>query len=799
MAQTLSFQVQVDQSQLPSIIGQMQSGINNQLQMGAMQLGNMASGLAATMSGMSSMGVNPSAMGFAHAVAPGQVAYSLGRQPFIDRTASIVDFMNSASGAVKMRASSIVSAMDPTKIAPVVSDDSRWGGVGKEMGRQAFSIGGMIGGGYLGAKLGAPLGIGGGIGGMFLGMAGYTLGQLGGETMSNAIGLGRKQMDAGALEKMTIERRGYADIAGTFMALGPQKYLPKLGQELDTKANVAFGESVAKAFVARQDYSIVSRGLGKNASYLADVMSSLSVTDRAGYQQYIAPLHRYAGSSAGAVPESLMKPAANYMIRSELLAQAAGFSSVSSKEYQQASAAMQYGGFMMPKQTGPNIYQAMGSAMGTQMRIGKQFGSDFMNSVKDRIRRDLGMSGEQRGWLGGTMGIAQQYGGSVLSEISTFGSGTSVAYAAQYAATQAGGKLGGNVYDMTAQAAGVFSDPGKYVQFRLNYKNIVASGGATDAMYRKNMIMQAKELVRQSPGTYSNEHDALRIMFEGQGMNSEQAQAQASIILGVGKTLVTSGVGGKTTLWDKLTPAMRTQMAKQMVSLKVATSDSDAESKMKMNIYSASAIPTGLELGGDDVKRAMFKQYIDSGRKLNKAWGSKQEALLKRSVSDTDGFAGLSAEAQSSALLVGMSGKLFSSVDDFGVRSSSHLNTLMKLKGLDPKQYQDLATAAKEYQDGIGESRSAAADRAAGIIASANIKGISDNPDALRDILNTRFSSQDALKRLEKERKNLYFGKDGKGEAGEYDMEAVEANVMQGMDMMQKGMRELFNKAKKGK
>jgi len=794
MAQTLNFDVQINQSQLPSAIQQIQSGINTQLQSGALQLGTMANGLSATMAGMNALGVTPGAMGFAHAMAPGQVNYALGRQPFVDRTASILDFMNQAGGAVKMRASSIVMGMDPNKIAPTIGSDSRWGGVGKALGAGVLGFAGMMIGGPLGAKAGTMLGMSGTLGSMFSSTVGFMGAGKAADWATNKLGWGSKSWSAEELQKLPIERRGYADIAGAFMALGPQKYLPKLGQELDTTKNIAFGKSISEAFMARKDFSIIAQAAGRNPSYLTDMLSSLAVTDRAGYQKYIAPLHAYAGANAGAAPESLTRPAVSYATQAELMAQASGYSSITSKEYKAHAAWMQGGGLVMPKYTGPNMYQMLGAQMGTQMRMGKQFGSDFVNSLRSRVEKDLGLSPEERRWSGGNRGIATQYAGTVMGEMATFGSPTSIAYAAM----QNGG-MTSDIYDNNARAAGVFSDPRQYVNFRLNYRNIVRSAGPTDAVYRRNMVSVAKEMMVQSGGAFGNEHDALRMMFMGQGMNDEAASVQAGMILNVGKTLVTKGgSGARIAIWDRLQPGAQQEFMRKMVVGGSATDYKDAEAKMKRKDWSSAlTFKEGFELGGSEASSLRFSAYMAGGRTTDKEWGEKQYNELRR-VGKTDAqiqaFSKGNYQTQKEDLGLAM---YEMNVDEkgFGIRNRVHLNTMIKLKNMGGDIMERMAEAAKMYQ------KAGASDderrNAMGVAASL----LGGKTEGIESILSSTFATREQVIALEKEQKagNVHFsGADGKGKAGEYDMDQTISDIAADLRRAATGI-EKYNKMQKGK
>ena len=794
MAQTLNFAIQVDQSQLPAAISQLQSGIQTQLRSGALQMGTMANGLSATMAGMNAMGVTPGSMGFAHAVAPGQVNYALGRQPFVDRTASILEFMNQAGGAVKMRASSIVAGMDANKIAPTIGSDSRWGGVGKAAVIGAAGLGGFLVAGPAGAYVGAKMDMTGMMGSMFAFSAGSALWGAGSNYAMKKAGIMSDQLTPEQLQKLTIERRGYADIAGTFMALGPQKYLPKLGQEINTTGNIKFGESIAKAFIDRKDFSIINYAAGKNPSYLADVLSSLAVTDRQGFQKYVAPLHSYAGANAAAAPEHLTKPFVSYVNQAELMAQAAGYSSVASKEYKANAAWLQGGGMAASAYKGPNVYQLMGRSMGTNMRMGKQFGSDFMNSLKTRAEKDLGLSPEERQWSGGNPGIASQYGSSVMGEMSTFGSPTSIAYAAM----QNGG-MGGDIYDTTSRAAGVFTNQREYVKFRLNYRDIVRSGGASDAVYRKNMLSIAKEVMAQSGGAFANKHEALRMMFMNNGMNDEQARVQAGMILDVGTTLVTKGGGGRVAIWDRLDPTARLPFMNKLVMGGQATDLKDAETKMRASNWSDSLVyKKGFELGGDSTSSYRFGAYMASGRTIDKKWGDSQYSELKRvgtTESDIFKISQMSPETQKEALM----SKLYMGnvlENKWNIRNNAQLNTMIKLKNMGGDVLEEVTRASKIYQkeNASDREKQLAFGTAAKLLDSWTTKDI-------ESVLSSKFASRSDVESMEKERKsgNLHFsGPDGKGKAGEYDLDATTADIATNLRRAADGI-EKYNKQNKGK
>jgi len=797
MAQTLNFAIQVDQSQLPAAIQQLQSGINTQLQSGALQLGTMANGLSATMAGMNALGVTPSSMGFAHAVAPGQVNYALGRQPFVDRTASILDFMNQAGGAVKMRASSIVAGMDANKIAPTIGSDSRWGGVGKAALIGAAGFSGFLVAGPAGAAIGAKMGMTGMAGSMLAFSAGSAAWGAGTNYGLRKAGIMTDQMTPEQLQKLTIERRGYADIAGTFMALGPQKYLPQLGQELDTTRNIKFGESIAKAFIDRQDFSIINRAAGKNPSYLADVLTSLAVTDRGGFQKYVAPLHSYAGANAAAAPEHLTKPFVSYVNAMELQAQANGYASVSSMEYKRNAAVLGSGRFTAPEYTGPNSYQMMGRDMGTKMRMGKQFGSDFVNSLRDRVRRDLGMSPEERKWSGGSLGIAGQYASVVMGDMATFGSGTSIAYAAKYAATQGGGPLGKNIYDVTAQAAGVFTDPRQYVKFRLNYKDIVRSGGATDALYRRNQVMIAREMKQQSGGAFENEEEALRMKFENEGMNSEQARVQTGVILGIGRNVVVNGGGGgKIALSSVMTDLQRKNAAQRIVNMKSGKISYDEAYAMTGKvIWNKNLFPQGLDLNDLAGLRSFGAGGKDPGGKYKKQFDLiKKMGLSPASVIEQDSVEGAMGVVYGMALQKSFIDDPF--LETAGRNGIGYAQELVKHKGA----FAEVQALTKQIAAADFDQKIVLETKLASVLAatgSTTLSGLDARKSFMRS--NMEGLTEDKVKGYKKS-DHYYSGSDGKGGAGEYDIEVAEKDWNAGLEQMTKGMSEFIKILKnKGK
>lgn len=786
MAQTLNFSINVDQSQIPAAISQLQSGINNQLQAGALQLGTMASGLSATMSGLNVMGANPAMMGFAHSIAPGQVGYALGRAPFVDRTAPMLAFMAQAGDAVKARASAIVASMDPSKIAPTISNDSRWGGVGRAVGAGVISLGTSILGGAIGTAFGGGAG----------GMLGYGAGMWAGDKINSIAGLNRAPvMDMAKLEKLTVERRGYADIAATFMALGPRKYLPKMGETLDVESNIAFAKSVSDAFIRQQNFSMVARAAGKNPTYLAELMSSLSAVDPSGYRKYVAPLHQYAGTSAGAAPENLTNAAAGYMQSREFAAQAAGYTSVTSRDYMQNVAAMRSGALTISEYKGPNLFQRMGAAFGTQLRLGKQFGSDFVNSIRGRFQRDLGLGPEERKWLGGTEGIAKQYSAVALSEIGTFGSGTSVMYAAQFNAARSGGQMAGNIYDATSQAAALLTDPRQAIKFRLNYKDIVRSGGATDAIYRKNMLMQAQAVMQQAGGYIENEYDALTLMFNEQGMDMEQAKAQAGVIVGAGRTLITRGSGGgKIRLTDRIKDKkVLDTYIKQLIAS--GYSPDAARAAVGEQIWDPKFFP--YDLGFTDAKLALYRsgQDKDMDGKLAALGIDKNEIMNANSAQAANEI--IRSKQLESSIVSG--GKLIGSSGRVGVEAITGLAGKVSAGTYAEVQQisREMAKLKSDRDDkGFRDKMTSLTAR----LAEEGIKG--DKLESLVGVLGVGELDigYDAAKELSKQKKNLsYSGESGKGKPGEYDMDEVGNELLSATKAVAEGMQKLIELQKRSR
>jgi hypothetical protein len=788
MAQTLNFSINVDQSQIPTAISQLQSGINNQLQAGALQLGTMASGLSATMSGLNVMGANPAMMGFAHSMAPGQVSYALGRAPFVDRTAPMLAFMAQAGDAVKARASAIVSSMDPSKIAPTISNDSRWGGVARAAGAGVISLGTSLLGGAIGSLVSPGAGS----------MLGYGAGMWAGDKINSITGLNRApMMDPAKLEKLTVERRGYADIAATFMALGPRKYLPKMGETLDVESNIAFAKSVSDAFIRQQDFSMVARAAGKNPAYLAELMSSLSSVDPSGYRKYVAPLHQYAGTSAGVAPENLLSKAVSYTSNKEILAQARGFSSVTSKEYATAAVAAM-SSLSIDAYKGPNLFQRMGAAFGTQLRLGKQFGSDFVNSIRGRFQRDLGLGTEERKWVGGTEGIAKQYSAVALSEIGTFGSSTSVMYAAQYRAAQTGGKMASNMYDATTQAAGLLTDPRQAIKFRLNYKDIVKSGGATDAVYRKNMIMQAQAVMQQSGGIFDNESDVLRLMFEEQGMNSEQAKVQAGVILGTGKTLITRGSGGgKIRITDRVkSKAVLDRYVNILQGKSFGLTESQARSALSERIWDEKLFPYGIgDISDADLAAAKAGSNPELVKKL-KAVGFTDKEIMKYSsgsqlAGDVIGRQMSRTHYQSGKLIAQHGRGGVDAITGFAGKVSAETYAVAQQMSKDMAKLKE-AGKEGEYMDKMTTLTAMLAKE--GITGKKGIALVGLLGAGELDL------GYEAAKELAKNKKNLsYSGESGKGKPGQYDMDEVGNDLLAATKAMTEGMQKLIDLQKRNK
>lgn len=808
MAQTLNFSINIEQSQIPTALAQLQGGINNQLQAGALQLGTMASGLTATMAGLNVMGGSPSSMGFAHMMAPGAVNYSLGRAPFVDRTDSIRAFVAQSSNAVKAQANAIIATMDPSKLAPTVASDGRWKGVGAVLGAGALGLAGSLLGGAAGGYLGAKTGVA--LGGMIGYMAGSSIVGAGINTALDYFGVTQpKQFSEAELQKMTAERRGYAEMAATMMAIGPQKYMPAFGGSVDTEGNIKAAQSISNEFIKRQDYSVIARAAGKNPAYFAEMITALSTTDPEGYKKYAMPMHRYFGANAGAVPEEMGKKFADYAVQRSILAQAQGYKDVTDPNYQSWEVFKRSGAPMfVPKYKGPNIYQIMGKDLGKKTRLGAAFGSDFVNALRSRVTKDLGMSSEERGWLGGAKGIAHQYASVALGEMSTLGSQTSILYAA---AVASGGKLGGDIYETTAQAAGIFTDPGKAVDMMLNYKRYVTAGGPTDVMYRKSIQMQAQQLMAQSGGSIKSEYDAARlILMKGYQMDAEQATAQAGVIYNVGRAVVSKGgTGGYTDLWSKMSGEVRSRVQHLMVQTGRAKSSAEAEAKLKANAYRMGNIPLGdavAKLVGEGGAGAA-KAYIESGGKVFGDWGRQVDKELAKVGMSLQALSKTSVGITQASIVSEIGNRLFEknvSTDPmFGVRTAAHRDILVAAsKSLSAKDQSELfaaqTRARKAAAKGDHDAKDAADAEIAKILSRSKNK-ILMSPDtiaALRDVDLSGASPEKLAKFRKEQASNIRFSDSG-GESGEYDIDEVNTEMKSHLEGVIKGLDKLAQKIKR--
>jgi hypothetical protein len=544
MPQTLNFAVNVDQSQVPAIFQQVQSGISAQLQSGAMQLGNMTSNVASMMNSMTAAGANPAAMTMAYSMSPGAINHQLGKQPFMDRTAMLMDFTNQAYGAVQSRASSII-AYQPIGPKTASYAQSMTSGIIGGVGDAITGVGAMM----LSNKLAPKAGF---IGGSLLWAGAEAL-------ISPLIGdriksFGRHMTGVAGLpevgSKDYLNQMGQMiaarDLGSMVMSLGPQRYVQtKFGASLNQNDMVKFGSGMQKLLyeagqrTGNEHYYRLAAGGGPAMRGLVNM--SLYDDEGARIVNNLA-----AGARSGRSDSNLFKPFIEKSTFHDTRAKSLGYSGWDDPAYGQFNAVERYGG-AVPEFRGPNRWQIMGRELGFRTGLGRGVGENFMNKfLRLDAVRDLGLTKEQREMLGGTYGIAAMYGGIAMQNASTFGTPTSL----MYAAAAGGTGMPQHISQVGPAAARVLSDPGSYFQFRLNYKDTVskAGGAGVIAMHKKLVGLQAEHLMAMHPTGFKNRYEARRAVYETiYGLSPEAAAASAGIDESVGMTIVGKG-GGKQSL-----------------------------------------------------------------------------------------------------------------------------------------------------------------------------------------------------------------------------------------------------------
>lgn len=801
MAQTLNFNVQIDQSQIPSAIQQIQSGINTQLQAGAMQLGTMASGLGNTMAAMNSMGVHPGAMGFPYAVAPGTINHTLGKMPFQDRTASIVEFMRNSQQAVISRASSIVSSMDPSKIVPslTASRGSRMlefgintaGTMGLSMG--ASAIGSKI---LAGMALSNPVAAIAGFGVSALAYfgAGKAMAPIS-RSISRMLGTDGYPKTEEEIQKLTLERKSYADLAAGFMAMGPQKYLPKLGQKINVESQVRFGEAISKAFMTHAETtgSIVSRAAGQNTGYAVSTLNALQIMDPLGFKKNVGGIFKNLGATSYAPTAEEQRKLTSYFNESERTAQKIGFKSLVDENIQTVFSLTKAGANIFGERyTGPSTHTLMGRQLGSKSRMGSKFGGALFDAFSSRSRKDLDMSNEELGWLGGRQGISQMYGSMMLSESATMGSMTDIGLAA----LKNGGGMN-NVYDMTYAAAGTFSDPKQYVKYRLNRKEYMrqAGGKGVDAIFRRSKQMQAEEAMRVMPGVWDSRYDALRFNFMSEGMDDESATAMAGMIENKGKTIQLTGGSDKISLWDSVVgDAKQKEAARQLLiknytdSVRGASKD-DAEKALRSKIWSRSSMLQGSKLAiGDTFMAGLMRKYYNDPKSLTKeeiAAVEKEKKILTGGKAENEevlkqNILGKNMDKDPISLQTAVANEFmiknsFRNDPTFAMATKGNIETMMAIKNIGKEGVEKLQSLSKRYAEATDEDvRNNIVQESARLFGKDLEKGGFDRFSGARAILEAGFTG--TAKDLEAlNKKNFHFADDGMSGSGDVDKEIAEA------------------------
>jgi hypothetical protein len=544
MPQTLNFAVNVDQSQVPAIFQQVQSGISAQLQAGAMQLGNMTANVAGMMNSMTAAGANPAAMTMAYSMSPGAINHQLGKQPFMDRSAMLMDFTSQAYGAVQNRASSILSYQP---IGPKTASyaQSMASGVIGGIGDAISGVGAMM----LSNKLAPKAGF---IGGSLLWAGAEAL--IGPLISDRVKSFGRHMTGVAGLpeigSKDYLNQMGQMisarDLGAIAMSLGPQRYVQtKFGAQVNQNDMVKFGTGLQ-----RELYAAGQRTGDPNYYRLAagGMPAVRSMVNMAMYDEEGARIinNIASGARSGAASSNLFKP---FVAKSEfhnIRARSLGYTGDDDPGYARYNAVERYGG-AVPDFLGPNRWQLMGREIGFRTGLGRGVGEELMNKyLRFDATRDLGLTKEQREMLGGTYGIGAMYGGMVAQNASSFGTPMSL----MYAAAAGGTGMPQHISQVGPAAARVLSDPGSYFQFRLNYKDYVSRGGGAGmvAMHKKFVGLQAEQLMMMHPTGFKNRYEGRRMIYESvYGMSPEAAAAAAGIDESVGMTIQGKG-GGKQSL-----------------------------------------------------------------------------------------------------------------------------------------------------------------------------------------------------------------------------------------------------------
>lgn len=547
MGQTLNFAVNVDQSQIPAIFQQVQSGIAAQLQAGSLQLGNMTANVASMMNSMTAGGANPAASTMAYSMSPGTINHQLGKQPFIDRYSMMMDFTNQAYGIVANRAQSVIS---PAPFGPRIASYSQqmansvvggfgdaatglagWSLASKILPKAGFITQGLLFGGIqsvlkpmIGDKIAS-------FGKHMTGVAGsYTPGT-------------QEYFDK--MGSMVAAR----DIGAMFMSMGPQKYATtQYGKAISPQQAAKFGSSFQDIMddMTKRSGDLNFAKIAAGGAFGQRALQHIAMLDPAGREMISRGSSEiaYGGQMSGATNSRIRE----IMALHERKAIMAGAYGISDPKYAQIEFANKYGQ-MLPQYTGPNRWQMMGRDMGFKTGLGRGFGEEIMNrSVRFDASRDLGMSREQREMLGGKYQMGARYGAMIHQDAATFGGPMSIMYAGMMNT----GAVPGDITQMAPAAAGVFSNPQSYWQYRLNYKDTMAKGGgkAAVAAHKRMVGLFTEHMMRTNPGAFKNTYEARRAYYETQrNMSPEEAAQAAAMDESVGMVIESKG-SGKLSLAD---------------------------------------------------------------------------------------------------------------------------------------------------------------------------------------------------------------------------------------------------------
>jgi len=614
MTQTLNFAVNVDQSQIPAIFQQVQSGISAQLQAGSMQLGNMTANVANMMTGMSAMGGNPAATTMAYSMSPGAVNHSLGKQPFIDHYGAMADFSNQAYGAVMNRASSIITA---TPFGPKTASYSQQ--------MASTVIGGM---GDAITSIGAM-----GLANKLIPGAGFftsAIAWAGAESIlkpmiGDKIGRFGRHM-TGVAESYEPGTKAYADKMGQMVAardigalalsMGPQKYTTtSMGMAITPQAAARFGGSIQEMLydMGKRSGDLNYLKMAAGGQFMGRAMMHIAAADPEG--QKMVNGWAYAASSGSGLTPGMVSNSSAMIAKHNRMAIAMGAYGAADPLYHEQNMFAKYGS-PMPEYTGPNKWQLMGRQIGFQTGLGRGVGEELMNrSVRRDASRDLGMSSEQREMLGGKYAFGAQYGAMIATNASTFGSAASIMLAGMYGT----GNVPEHATEMGPAAARGLAGDKNYWQFRLNYKDIASRAGGKGL--RSAHIMQvglmAEHLMKTSQaGSFKNTWEARQAVYLGQGYSPEQAAAYAGMDESVGQIIQSKGTGSSSLIdiygsAEKAKAALNSMTAETLKSIGLSKGAIDDK---YLNIKAFDRKKFGAMVGGlGPVSAAAIQEAVQKG------------------------------------------------------------------------------------------------------------------------------------------------------------------------------------------